>query len=152
MYSKFVLAIRFCSVEMAILVRKWPMADCYFKLWVLHIVYADICVSMYVRTFMIRSLCLGIIMTISPSMLMTLPCECTNCPSHTSTISPGASVGPVLLTPSPLVTTISSVHSYKSFHQHCVRSITSEFASLFGATSMQLCINCPTTIWSYRGI
>ena len=34
MYSKFVLAIRFCSAEMAILVRKWPMADCYFKLCV----------------------------------------------------------------------------------------------------------------------
>ena len=33
MYSKFVLAIRFCSAKMAILVRKWPMADCYFKLW-----------------------------------------------------------------------------------------------------------------------
>ena len=32
MYSKFVLAIRFCSAEMAILVGKWPMADCYFKL------------------------------------------------------------------------------------------------------------------------
>ena len=32
MYSKFVLAIRFCLAEMAILVGKWPMADCYFKL------------------------------------------------------------------------------------------------------------------------
>ena len=33
MYSKFVLAIRFCLAEMATLVGKWPMADCYFKLW-----------------------------------------------------------------------------------------------------------------------
>ena len=33
MCSKFVLAIRFCSAEMAILVGKWPMADYYFKLW-----------------------------------------------------------------------------------------------------------------------
>ena len=32
MYSKFVLAIRFCSAKMAIMVGKWPIADCYFKL------------------------------------------------------------------------------------------------------------------------
>ena len=32
MYSMFILAIRFCSAEMAILVGKWPMADCYFRL------------------------------------------------------------------------------------------------------------------------
>ena len=34
MYSKFVLAVRFCLAEMAILVGKWPMAKCYFKLFV----------------------------------------------------------------------------------------------------------------------
>ena len=39
MYSKFVLAIRFCSAEMAILVGKWLMADCYFKLCKLDIIH-----------------------------------------------------------------------------------------------------------------
>ena len=46
MYSKFVLAIRFCSAEMAISVGKWPMADYYFKLWYVHLVYIYIYIFM----------------------------------------------------------------------------------------------------------
>ena len=33
MYSKFGLANQICSAKWDKLVRKWPMADCYFKLW-----------------------------------------------------------------------------------------------------------------------
>ena len=32
MYSKYGLANRICSAKWGKLVRKWPMADCYFKL------------------------------------------------------------------------------------------------------------------------
>ena len=57
MYSKFVLAIRFCLAEMAKLVGKLPMADCYIKLCIYTMcvssgivnVQVDIC--MYIHTY-----------------------------------------------------------------------------------------------------
>ena len=39
----------------------------------------------------LRSSCLGMIVTVSPSMDRTLPCRCMRSPSHTSTTSPGRS-------------------------------------------------------------
>ena len=48
MNSKFVLAIRFCLAEMAILVGKWPMADCYFKLCVYVCACVHVCLCVCV--------------------------------------------------------------------------------------------------------
>ena len=41
MYSEYVLVITLCSAKMVKLVRKWPMADCYFKLWYMGLYYVS---------------------------------------------------------------------------------------------------------------
>ena len=77
-------------------------------------VYINVCLcvsTQFVHT--LRSSCLGIMVITSASTLITLPCKRISCPSHTSTMSPGASVGPVLLSP-PLYHYIPYVCIYTS--------------------------------------